>query len=446
MLNIKHMMAGYVSFFSRVACVSLLLPLLGGCLYDIYLPQDRSAKAVRTDAPVTAVTAAPTASEAVVPTGDYSPDYARLSYHYVTVQRGDSLSQLAARAHAPMQSIIAMNNLVAPYVIHPGQQLKVPTLQRHDVRPGETLYALSRLYDTSVAELAHFNGLSEPYRLMPGMEVRVPMRRQTEVLVASTDMSAWPAPATQTDVPMKTVIINSEPQKVALPPAETKSSVTRGASVTAAPLAEPLPPPALAPAPAPTAATTSAQVPAPVAAPAGAPAAKPAPAPQPVAAPQSATEKPAEESYQVARLDLPPVPTQRYTTKSPPARSGKTFAWPVKGRVISGFGKKKTGFHNDGVNIAVKEGTPIRAAENGVVAYVGNEMRSFGNLLLISHADGYVTAYGHTQKIVVKKGDAVKKGDIVAYAGSSGNVTESQLHFEIRKKGQAVDPVALLEN
>lgn len=113
--------------------------------------------------------------------------------------------------------------------------------------------------------------------------------------------------------------------------------------------------------------------------------------------------------------------------------------------MISWYGKKDSGYHNDGVNIRVKEGTPIRASENGVVSYVGNEMRSFGNLILVSHADGYVTAYGHTKKSAVSKGEAVKKGDIIAYAGSSGNVTESQLHFEIRKRGRAVNPTKYLK-
>ncbi len=415
-------MARYVSFFSRVACVSLLLPLLAGCLYDVYLPQNRSAKAIRTPSP------APTPSRVVV-ADNFAPNYQGLSYHFVTVQRGDSLSQIADRSSVPAASVIALNGLPSPYVIHPGQQLKVPTVQRHDVRPGETLYAISRVYDQTVAEVAHFNGLSAPYTLTPGMEIRVPLRTQTEVMVASNDMSAWPAPAPtvpgQTNAPVKTVIINSEPTKVALPSSETRPAVIHSAPLSSGPLSAPLsaPEPARAgdnptPAPAPVAAPTSPPAPAPVK---------------------------TEPAYQMAKLDLPPVPTRKYTAKAPPARSGKAFAWPVKGQVISGFGKKDTGFHNDGVNIAVKEGTPIRAAENGVVSYVGNEMRSFGNLLLISHADGYVTAYGHTSRIAVTKGDAVKKGDVIAYAGSSGSVTQSQLHFEIRKSGRAIDPVAMLD-
>ena len=429
MLNINGMMARYVSFFSRVACVSLLLPLLAGCLYDIYVPQNRSAKAIRTPAAVPtssgAPSAAPSAPQPVVVADNFTPDYRNLSYHFVTVERGSSLSQVAELAHVPMQAIIAMNNLAAPFVIYPGQQLKVPTLQRHDVRPGETLYAISRAYDRSVAEIAYFNGLAAPYRLLPGMEIRVPQAMQSEVLVASADMSAWPAPSERGSVPVKTVTINSKAEQVTLPPSETRTVASR-APISSGPLSAPLPAPSAS---APVAAPPAPTVKAPVTVAAPAPTAPPAP----------------EPSYQTAKLDLPPVPTRQYTTKAPPARSGKAFAWPVKGQVISGFGKKETGFHNDGVNIAVKEGTPIRAAENGVVSYVGNEMRSFGNLLLISHADGYVTAYGHTQKIVVAKGDAVKKGDIVAYAGSSGNVTQSQLHFEIRKKGQAIDPVAMLD-
>ncbi len=384
-------MARYVSFFSRVACVSLLLPILAGCIYDDYLPRYKSAKVVHAPKPELVTT------KVVVP-ADFSPYYQDLSYQYVTVRGGDTLSRLAARSNVPVKSVIAMNGMRDPYRIYPGQQLKVPAFHVHSVRQGETLYAISRVYDVEMSEVAHFNFLDAPYTLMPGTKLKIPMKTRGEVRVASTDMNAWPAPkpagAVNSSQPVKTVLINSKPQKVALPAPQPKATPAVLTTKTVA-----------------------------------------APAPVPKA----------EPSYQTAKLEKPPVPTRQYTTKAPPKRSGKSFAWPVKGQVISGFGKKETGFHNDGVNIAVKEGTPIRAAENGVVSYVGNEMRSFGNLILVSHADGYVTAYGHTERAAVAKGDAVKKGEVIAYAGSSGSVTRSQLHFEIRKKGRAINPVAMLQ-
>ena len=129
---------------------------------------------------------------------------------------------------------------------------------------------------------------------------------------------------------------------------------------------------------------------------------------------------------------------------TPPARSGGKFAWPLEGKVLSPYGPTTDGLHNDGINIEAPSGAPIRAAENGVVAYVGNELRGFGNLLLIKHADGWVTAYAHTQSFLVKRGDRVTRGQEVARVGRSGNVDRPQLHFEIRKGSRAIDPSEML--
>ncbi|UDQ88823.1 M23 family metallopeptidase, partial [Xanthobacter autotrophicus] len=120
--------------------------------------------------------------------------------------------------------------------------------------------------------------------------------------------------------------------------------------------------------------------------------------------------------------------------------SGPQFRAPVRGRVIASFGPKPGGAHNDGVNFAVPEGTAVRAAEDGTVAYAGNELKGYGNLVLIKHADGYVTAYANNSELTVKRGDTVRRGQIVAKAGQSGNVGSPQLHFEIRKGSTPVDP------
>jgi murein DD-endopeptidase MepM/ murein hydrolase activator NlpD len=129
----------------------------------------------------------------------------------------------------------------------------------------------------------------------------------------------------------------------------------------------------------------------------------------------------------------------------PPSPSGGRFLWPVRGRVISGFGPKSGGMHNDGINISAKPGETVRAAENGVVAYAGNELRGFGNLLLIRHRDGWITAYAHADEILVSRGDQVKRGQVIARVGASGRVAEPQLHFEIRKGTRAVDPLRYLQ-
>jgi murein DD-endopeptidase MepM/ murein hydrolase activator NlpD len=124
-----------------------------------------------------------------------------------------------------------------------------------------------------------------------------------------------------------------------------------------------------------------------------------------------------------------------------PPRTGRRFSWPVQGKVISRFGGKAGGRYNDGINIRARSGAAIRAAENGVVAYSGNELPGFGNLLLIRHDGGWMTAYAHNQENFVAPGQRVKRGQLVARVGATGSVDDAQLHFEVRKGKRAVDPL-----
>lgn len=126
---------------------------------------------------------------------------------------------------------------------------------------------------------------------------------------------------------------------------------------------------------------------------------------------------------------------------APPPRAGSRFIWPAEGEILARFGPSGKGLHNDGINIGVPRGTSVRAAENGVVAYSGNELQGFGNLLLIKHADGWMTAYAHNDELLVKRGDEVKRGQVISRAGSSGNVRTPQVHFELRRGTKAVDPL-----
>lgn len=127
-----------------------------------------------------------------------------------------------------------------------------------------------------------------------------------------------------------------------------------------------------------------------------------------------------------------------------PAKSSSLFEWPVKGAIIASYGSGDVGRRNDGVNIAAPAGTPVRAAADGEVVYRGSELDGFGNLLLIKHADGFVTAYAHNDAMLVKKGDNVRQGQMIAKVGDSGAVTSPQLHFEVRQNLKSIDPVALL--
>jgi murein DD-endopeptidase MepM/ murein hydrolase activator NlpD len=126
------------------------------------------------------------------------------------------------------------------------------------------------------------------------------------------------------------------------------------------------------------------------------------------------------------------------------ADGSQHFRWPLAGRVISAFGSTGTGERNDGINISAQQGEPVRAAASGTVSYCGNELKGYGNLVLIRHDDGYITAYAHVANFIVNRDDRVLAGQVIAYAGATGDVSAPQLHFEIRKGVHAVDPKSLL--
>ena len=145
----------------------------------------------------------------------------------------------------------------------------------------------------------------------------------------------------------------------------------------------------------------------------------------------ASSETTGERSKRVASVDQLPAPDPM---------SGNSFRWPVKGRVISGFGTRPDGGHNDGIDVAVPQGTSVKAAENGVVAYSGNELKGYGNLVLIRHANNWVSAYANNAELLVKRGDKVRRGQIIAKAGATGAVSQPQVHFELRKGSRPVDP------
>jgi murein DD-endopeptidase MepM/ murein hydrolase activator NlpD len=135
-----------------------------------------------------------------------------------------------------------------------------------------------------------------------------------------------------------------------------------------------------------------------------------------------------------------PPPRPRPTAPPPQIADAPPLRWPVEGRVLSGFGAKPGGRFNDGVNLKATAGAPVRAAGDGVVAYAGDAIPGFGNLVLIKHDGGWVTAYGHAEAVLVTRGAKVSAGDVIARAGATGAVTEPQVHFEVRRGRTPVDP------
>jgi len=221
-----------------------------------------------------------------------------------------------------------------------------------------------------------------------------------------------------------------------LPPAPVEYRTGGLAGPQLAQAAPPVPATAVAPRPA-----SRAAPPAPPALPRGAVEAQtlaPPVAAAPLAPSQAAPVAPAEPAASTV--------AQPVALATPPRRTSGRFAWPARGPVISPFGAKPGGLQNDGINIALPRGAPVRAAEAGTVAYSGNELRGFGNLLLVKHDGGWMSAYAHNDALLVKQGEKVKRGQLIAKAGATGSVATPQLHFELRKAGGAVDPLPHLED
>lgn len=138
------------------------------------------------------------------------------------------------------------------------------------------------------------------------------------------------------------------------------------------------------------------------------------------------------------------LPAVEQPLPAPPANSKSGFIWPLQGKILSTFGPKSRGLRNDGINIAAARGTAVKAIENGVVAYAGNELRGFGNMILIKHAGGWISTYAHNDVLLVRRGTNVRKGQVIAKVGSTGRADSPQLHFELRKGSTPVDPLAYL--
>lgn len=156
--------------------------------------------------------------------------------------------------------------------------------------------------------------------------------------------------------------------------------------------------------------------------------------------------EPARRTAAPLRPTSRPSPPAATSVAPPPLLAAGTpdFRWPVDGRVLSGFGPKPGGRFNDGVNLKASLGSPVRAAGDGVVAYAGDDIPGFGNLVLIKHPGGWVSAYGHNDTLLVARGRPVAKGEVIARAGQTGAVTEPQLHFELRRGRTPIDPVRVL--
>ncbi len=344
--------------------------------------------------------------------GTYDPNYRPQQQ---TVARGDlpaagtdsfTTASVAPAQQAPQQQATANpGNGVRGWSATGGTTVTL--------RSGETLYNLSKRYGVPVSALMKANGISDPGRVQAGQQIVVPTyvygrdvpvsapdnNPQTRLASASRgelyapDIAAIPVPE------RRPRHVASRRDRALQQPAPTNMASRMN---TGGPAVDRV-------------VTSSTQ------------------APKPYVKPQTEARK-TERDDRVAA-----------TSQPAPARTGiDQFRWPVRGKVISGFGEKVASGRNDGIDISVPEGTAVKAVENGVVVYSGSELEGFGNLILIRHADGWVSAYAHNKTLQASRGDEVRRGQIIARSGRTGNTELPKLHFELRRNSVPLDPIKYL--
>lgn len=297
----------------------------------------------------------------------------------VLVQRGDTVQGIARRYGLSTQSVIEANRLRAPYELARGQRLVLPPSTLHVVRDGETVSSIARFYGVPRQTIVDANDMIAPDSLKPGQPLAIPFVGPKARTVTAVEVAELKPPA---------VSSREDPR-------------LQGARYYT--MKQPRPKPA-----------RDGQG-----------------GPEHVEPPRETQLEAPLETREERRTKVASVPAEKATGR---------FVWPVRGKVISPFGRRDSGEHNDGINIACEPGTPVKAADSGVVVYDGNELAAYGNLLLVRHSSGFVTAYAHNKRLLVKRGDNVQQGQVIALAGATGDVDRPQLHFEIRKGDRAVDP------
>ncbi|MDA9494125.1 LysM peptidoglycan-binding domain-containing M23 family metallopeptidase [Bradyrhizobium sp. CCBAU 11361] len=322
----------------------------------------------------------------------------------IIVGTSDTLEVLAKRYHVTPQAILAANGYKGPRTLSPGQQLIIP-------HPGTTAAAPAPAM-APVAAAPAMAPAAKPVAAVAAPpsthfvnhgDTLASIARKNHISAAELARANGLDPSAKLKLGTRLTVPGAKSAAVAAPVA--------AAPVGAAPVAGTLQPVAAAPAP--------------------------------------AMKMAAAAPVQSARLAQATANVEEKAAETP-AKAAEatgalpTFRWPVRGKVVTTYGAKTNGKSNDGINLAVPEGTPVKAAEDGVVAYSGNELKGYGNLVLVRHSNGYVTAYAHASELLVKRGDTIKRGQVIAKSGQSGEVASPQLHFEIRKGSSPVDPLQFL--
>ena len=367
----------------------------------------------------------------------------------IIVAKGDTVYSLARKNNMSIDEFAKINNLKEPYTLSIGQKLTTtrkaevvaakkeapkvvvekakeakvekvvvkepvkPTdtkrvdLQEITVQKGDTLYSLSRKYEIPVNDLAVMNKISSPFDLTVGQKIKVPKLDNVKTASVSEIKTVSVKPSTSATAkitPAKKVVRQATVK-------ETKPTTTIKETKTA------------------TVAKNTV-----------------------VKTQNSTTVKNTVKNAPQKTVVAKTVKQEKISSnpkKQLPkvaARSSSKFSWPVRGKILSAYGAKNNGLFNDGINIAASQGTIVKAAENGVVAYAGNEVKGMGNLIIIQHSDGWMTVYAHLDSMSVKRGARVNVGTPIGRVGKTGKVDQPQLHFEIRKGTKAYNPTKYLKN
>ena len=374
--------------------------------------------------------AAPSQSARALPTSTGPGGWSAEGGTAITVASGDTLAGISDRYGVPPKAILATNGLTAN-TVKPGTRIVIPVYNAN----GSTM-----------AQAAPAQRAPEPVRI-----ARAPAPTPAkDVAAARVKVAETPRPAS----PPAPVRRSPAAEAPAILPVDRSARVKLGQPAAATPptpgaqkAREPVAPARVAkvdPKPAPASGKVVKTEPAQPKVAKAEPAKPAKPEPHKIAVSKPTTPARATEPAKTADAAKPREPEATGALPSQPAApapSSADFRWPARGRVISGFGG---GSSNEGINIAVPDGTPVKAADSGTVAYAGSEVKGYGNLVLIRHDNGYVSAYAHNGEIDVKRGQKVGRGQTIAKSGQSGNVTSPQLHFEIRKGSTPVDPMQYL--
>ena len=329
----------------------------------------------------------------------------------ITIEKGDTLYSVSRKYSVPVNDLAVMNKISAPFALSVGQKLKVPdilSVPKYDAKPERAATNTAK----SVKPVESTEQVTTPVATKkPQVDKTV---QKTENKTTVTENKQKPADTKTTSTTDKNKSVKADDQskktdaKKEVKPQAKKTEVKKEIKK-----AEPK--------------KTDT---------------KKAVTNKKTEAKKTDVKNTSQKSVQKSTTK---ADTQKRTVKQLAARSSSKFSWPVRGKILSGYGSKTNGLFNDGINIKAARGTTVLAAENGFVAYAGNEVKGMGNLVIIQHADGWMTVYAHMDSMTVRRGSTVLVGQKIGTVGTSGKVDQPQLHFEIRKGTKAYNPVNYLK-